>query len=55
MKVINNVEMVKINGGGLTSQFLNAITKAVSTIYGFGQGVESAIRRVISGQYCPIA
>ena len=55
MKVVNNVEMVKINGGGLSSQFLNPITKAASTIYGFGQGVGSAIRRLVSGQYCPIA
>lgn len=55
MKVVNNVEMVKINGGGLSSQFLNAITKAASTIYGFGQGVGSTIRRLVSGQYCPIA
>ncbi len=55
MKVVNNVEMLKINGGGLSSQLLNAITKTISTIYGFGQAVGSSIRRVIAGKYCPIA
>lgn len=55
MRVVNNVEMIKVSGGGISSQLLNAISKAVSTIYSFGQGVGSAIRRVTSGVFCPIA
>ena len=47
-------EMQKIIGGAITATFINAITKAVNTLYGLGRETGAAIRRLISGGYCPI-
>ena len=40
-------EMYTIDGGGITSQMLNAISKAVTTLYDLGRATGSAIRRLV--------
>lgn len=47
-------EMRNITGGSISSAMINAITKAVNTIYELGKQTGSTIRRLISGKYCPI-
>lgn len=47
-------QMKYICGGAITSAMLNAITKAVNTIYEFGVQVGSSLRRLIKGKYCSI-
>ena len=51
---IKENEMKKIKGGGLTSAWLNAISKAVNTLYELGKQTGSAIRRIVKNSYCPV-
>ena len=48
------IEMKNITGGGLTSSFINAISKAVNIVYELGKQTGSALRRIVYGKYCPI-
>jgi len=54
MKQLKETELEKINGGGLTSSLINSISKAVNTVYQLGKQTGSALRRLVSGRYCPI-
>ncbi|MGN1358042.1 MAG: hypothetical protein ACI4WU_01605 [Bacilli bacterium] len=47
-------QMYEITGGGLTSAWINAISKAITTIYELGRQTGSSIRRLVNGSYCPI-
>ena len=49
---LDNNELVKINGGGITAAYLNAAARAVNTLLDFGRTVGSSIRRIISRKYC---
>ena len=51
---LNNIEMENISGGGFTSSMLNAISKAVTTVYNLGKNFGSSIRRIAYRTYCPI-
>ncbi len=51
---LNKKEMENISGGGITSSMLNAISKAVTTIYNLGKNFGSSIRRLTYKTYCPI-
>ena len=51
---LNKEEMRNITGGAITSAMINAISKAVNTIYELGRQTGSALRRIISGKYCSI-
>lgn len=51
---LKNEEMKSIDGGAFTATMLNAITKAVNTVYEFGRQVGSTLRRLINGKYCSI-
>lgn len=55
MKEINNKEMNSINGGAASyTSAINAIIKAISTLFNIGQAVGSTIRRATGGSYCNI-
>ena len=41
-----------IDGGGITSAMLNAISKAINTIYELGRQTGSALRRIIKKSHC---
>ena len=46
-------QLKNISGGAsLTSAMLNAVSKAVNTIYELGKQTGSAIRRLVSNSYC---
>ena len=52
--VISENESVSIIGGatGFTAALISAVTKVVSTIYGFGQNLGTAIYRIIHKVHC---
>ena len=52
MKQINNEEMKKVKGGGVTATMINAVMRTVSTMFTMGQAIGSAIRRAVRGSYC---
>lgn len=54
VKELNDNEMFKINGGALTSSFINAINSVINTLYELGKETGSSLRRLTSGKYCPI-
>ncbi len=55
MRELTINETYEVTGGeSLTSQMINAISKAIGTIFDFGRAVGGSIRRVISGELCPL-
>lgn len=52
MKKIKDQELVNVIGGGVTSTMINAISKAINTIYNLGQAIGSAFRRAKTGKIC---
>ncbi len=53
MEYLNNEQLLHVNGGaGLNSSMLNALIRTVSTLFGLGQAVGTAIRRGVSRKYC---
>lgn len=55
MKVKDNC-LAKIIGGesGIGTTFLKYLTDAFKIIYGIGQNVGGAIRRIATGNVCPL-
>ena len=51
---LKETEMEKISGGAIASSFINAISKAINTVYQLGKQTGSALRRIVYGKYCPI-
>ena len=51
---LKQVEMQSVIGGAIASSMINAITKAVNTVYNLGKQVGSGFRRIVKNQYCPI-
>ena len=47
-------EMLEIDGGAFTSAMLNAISKAINTLYELGRQTGSALRRIIKNAHCPL-
>ncbi len=55
MRDLKKEEMLKISGGfNLTASFLNAASRAVSTLIDLGRSLGTAIRRSINGKICPV-
>ena len=53
--VLDNSCLVNIVGGkGITATLIQAVTKAASTVFGFGQAFGSSIRRLGYKKLCPI-
>ena len=52
--VLSKNELATINGGGLSATLLNALSRAVSTIFSIGVQIGSSLRRLISGKACSI-
>ena len=51
---LNKEEMLKVDGGAITSAMINAISKAVNTLYELGRQTGSALRRIIKNKYCAL-
>ena len=54
IKELQEKEMESVVGGAITSSIINAIAKAINTIYELGKETGSAIRRLTTGKYCNI-
>ena len=54
MEYIKEEDLQKIIGGAAIATLINAISKAVNTVYQLGKQTGSALRRIVSGRYCPI-
>jgi len=52
MQQINNIELKKIYGGGISAAMINAIIRGASLLFEMGKTLGSAIRRGFSGKYC---
>ena len=54
MQELKDNELMNIEGGaGITATFLNAISRAISTLMEVGRNLGTALRRTISGNVCP--
>ena len=51
---LREAEMQNITGGSIASPLINAITKAITSVYSLGRSTGSALRRLVTGQYCPV-
>lgn len=51
---LTNKEMYNVNGGAITSAFINAINKLIGTIFDIGRSTGSSIRRISKGKNCPV-
>lgn len=50
---MTNQELMVISGGGwLTATFLNAVSRALTTISDLGRSVGTSIRMIASGKRC---
>ena len=47
-------DMIQVSGGALASSMLNAITKAVNTVYNLGRQAGSSLRRIVTRSYCAV-
>jgi len=54
MKRLEAEELKNIYGGTITGTFINALTKGVNTFLALGRAVGSSIRRLGSGNLCPM-
>ena len=52
---VEDSELTKINGGeGLGATFLNYLSNALKTVYNIGQDLGGSIRRIATGNTCPL-
>ena len=54
MKKLEDIDLISITGGELSSSLLNSISKIASTIYELGRSFGSSIRRIVTGNICQI-
>lgn len=52
--IVKDIELNKINGGGLGATFLNYLANAVKTVYSIGQDLGGSLRRIATGKTCPL-
>lgn len=55
MNKLNNEELILVKGGGITSTFLNSLSRLMENIYKLGQAVGSSIRRITSKNVCSLS
>ncbi len=51
---VEDINLVKVTGGGLSASFLNYLSTALKTVYNIGQELGGAIRRIATRNICPI-
>lgn len=55
MKNLKNDDLLNIDGGSsISGTLISAITRGISTIYDIGRSLGTAIRRIGSGNICPL-
>ena len=53
--MLSNEELILVRGGGITSTFLNSVSRFAENLFNFGQTLGSAIRRIFSKNVCKIS
>ena len=52
---VEDINLVKVSGGAnISASVLNYFQAALKTVYGIGQGLGGAIRRIATKNVCPI-
>lgn len=54
MRELNKKELLNIEGGSISGTMINSITKGINTILDLGRSLGTAIRRIGSGNVCPL-
>ena len=51
---VKDSELVKVNGGEVGATLLNYLGNVIKTIYDIGKDLGGAIRRIATGNVCPL-
>ena len=51
---VEDINLLKVEGGSISASFLNYLSAALKTVYNIGQGLGGAIRRIATKTTCPI-
>jgi len=51
---VEDINLVKVSGGGLSASVLNYLSSAIKTVYDVGKSLGGAIRRIATRNICPI-
>lgn len=52
---IEDSELYNVSGGGsVSATFINYLSTIFKTIYGIGQGLGGAVRRIATNKVCPV-
>lgn len=54
MKNLNKEELLNIEGGSISGTLISAITRGINTVLDMGRALGNAIRRIGSGNICPM-
>lgn len=54
MKDLNKEELLNVDGGSISGTFISALTRGVNTLLDMGRSLGTAIRRIGSGNVCPL-
>ena len=54
MKELNKKELLNVEGGSISGTVINSITRGINTLLDMGRSLGSAIRRIGSGNVCPL-
>ncbi len=49
---LNETELYKIKGGGISTTLLNSVARLITTVLDLGRTVGTSIRRIYSKNYC---
>ena len=52
--MLTSEELIYVRGGGISSTFLNSVSRLFEDIYKLGQSIGSSIRRIASKKTCKI-
>jgi len=54
MKSLSNNELLNVSGGNISGTLISALTRGVNTLLDMGRSLGNAIRRIGSGNVCPL-
>ena len=54
MKELRNDELLNVYGGSISGTLISAVTRGINTVLDMGRALGNAIRRIGSGNVCPL-
>ena len=51
---IEDINLMKVEGGGISGSVLNYLSTVIKTVYNIGQELGGAIRRIATKTVCPL-